>query len=310
MKRLSVLLLSLSPFCSVAAPIRLGIIGADTSHAPALARLLANHPDARVVAAFKGGSPDVEASRTRVDRFAEELKSQYGVRLVGSIDELLQEVDGVLLLSVDGRRHLEQARKAFAAKKPVFIDKPLASRWPDVEEIARAAGGIPWFTSSALRYGALAAMKSPGAAGYVVWAPAPFEEHHEMDLSWYGIHGVELLFTLMGTGCEEVTRVASKDADVVVGRWRDGRLGTVQLRRPESDYGVLVFEGKGFRASDPKARAVDYAPLLEAIVGFFKTGRPPVPNEESLEIFAFIEAAQRSKAAGGTPVRLPVAKLR
>ncbi|HBY63445.1 MAG TPA: oxidoreductase [Solibacterales bacterium] len=307
--RLALLVLSAALLCG-GAELRIGIIGTDTSHAPAFTKLLAGRTDARVTAAFKGGSPDVEASRSRVEKYAAELSSQYGVTLVDSIDALLRQVDAVLLLSVDGRTHLEQARQVFAARKPVFIDKPLASTFADAEAIAGAAGGVPWFTSSALRYGPLARMKSPSAAGYVVLAPAPFEEHHALDLTWYGIHGVELLYTLMGPGCEEVTRVAAKDADVVVGRWRDGRLGTVQLRRPQSGYGVLVFDGKDARASDPATQAIDYAPLVDRILDFFRTGRPPVPNEESLEIFAFMEAAQRSKAAGGAPVRLPETRIR
>ncbi len=47
-----------------------------------------------------------------------------------------------------------------------------------------------------------------------------------------------------------------------------------------------------------------YAPLVREIVQFFQTGRPPVSNEETLEIFAFLDAAQRSKEAGGKPMVL------
>ncbi|MCI0391928.1 MAG: gfo/Idh/MocA family oxidoreductase, partial [Acidobacteria bacterium] len=110
--------------------IKVGIIGLDTSHVTAFTKLLNdksdhNHiPGARVVAAFKGGSPDVEASRTRIDRFTAELKDKWGVEIVGSIEELCKKVDAVLLESVDGRPHLNQVRPVFAAKKRVFIDKP------------------------------------------------------------------------------------------------------------------------------------------------------------------------------------------
>ena len=125
-----------------------------------------------------------------------------------------------------------------------------------------------------------------------------------MELAWYAIHPVELLFTIMGPGCESVTRMA-RSSDVVVGRWKDGRTGTVNAVRPYSDYGAVGFHGRESVESHPKAgQATDYRPLVLEIVKFFQTGKPPVSNEETLEIFAFMDAAQRSKEQGGRPVAL------
>lgn len=286
----------------MAADLRLGIIGSDTSHATAFAKVLHASPGVRIVAAYKGGSPDVESSRTRVDKFAEELRATYGVEIVPDIPTLLSKVDGVLLLSVDGRVHLQQARLVIEAKKPLFIDKPLASTLDDAREIARLAkiGGVPWFSSSALRFGPFAeSLKGPDLTGALVWGPGPTEEHHALELSWYGIHSVELLYAILGPGCESVTMVSSQNGDVVTGRWKDGRLGTVRLIRPYSDFGATVFRSKAIVQSDPKLAKVDYAPMLTQIVEFFRTGKPPVNEAETLEIFAFMDAAQRSKAANG-----------
>src|SRR5215472_13332462 len=103
--------------------VRIGIIGLDTSHVTAFTKLLNDKsdpnrvPGGRVVAAFKGGSPDVESSRTRVDKFTAELKEKWGVEIIGSIEELCGKVDAVLLESVDGRPHLSQVRPVFAARK-------------------------------------------------------------------------------------------------------------------------------------------------------------------------------------------------
>lgn len=298
-----------------AADIRLGIIGTDTSHVPAFTRLLndpAAHghiPGARVVAAFKGGSPDVENSASRVDQYAQEIHTKYGVEIVPDIPALLGKVDAVLLESVDGRAHLAQARAVIAAHKPVFIDKPLASTLEDAREIARLAkeAGVPWFSSSSLRYGEIGAtMKLPDITGASTWGPGPLEPHHALDLSWYGIHAVELLYTIMGPGCESVQRTSTADADVMVGRWKDGRLGTVRVVRPYSDYGAVVYRGRETVVSHPKASAAaDYQPLVAQIVKFFQTGTPPVPNAETLEIFAFMDAAQKSKQQGGAVVVLP-----
>ena len=300
------------------ADIRLGIIGTDTSHVPAFTKYLnedSSQPDhipgARVVAAFKGGSPDLEESSGRVDRYAEEVRSKWGVEIVPDIATLLSKVDGVLLTSIDGRAHLEQARAAIAAHKPLFIDKPLAATLEDAEEIARLAkvAGVAWFSSSSLRFGAIgASMKFPDVTGVSTWGPGPMEPHHYLDLSWYAIHPIEVLYTLMGPGCETVTRTSGRDADVIVGRWKDGRIGTVRAVRPYSDYGAIVYRAKEVVESHPKAAAAtDYRPLLVEIVKFFQTGKTPVPNEETIEIFAFMDAAQKSKEQGGRPVALRTA---
>jgi hypothetical protein len=309
-KLTAVLILSVLP--STAATIRLGIIGTDTSHATAFTEMLNNEsspdhvPGGRVVAAYKGGSPDIESSATRVDQYAEELRTKWQVHFYPNIAELCQHVDAVLLESVDGRVHLAQARAAIAAHKPLFIDKPLASTLEDAREIARLAktAGVPWFSSSSLRFGEIAeTMKFADATGVETWGPGPLEPHHQLDLSWYAIHPIELLYTLMGPGCEEVSRTSSPDADLIAGRWKDGRIGTVRALRPYSDYGAVVFRPKQIVES-PSRPADSYRPLVVEIMKFFESGQTPVPNQETLEIFAFMDAAQRSKDEGGRPMRL------
>src|SRR5713226_3698688 len=216
---------------SIASPadLRLGIIGTDTSHVTAFTKLLndpaaPDHvPGARVVAAYKGGSPDIDSSRNRIERFTQELQDKWHVKIVASIEELCRQVDAVLLTSVDGRVHLAQARAVIAARKPMFIDKPLASTLEDAREIARLAkaAGVPWFSASSLRWSEMTErLGGPGILGAMTWGPGPFEEHHQLELSWYAIHPIEILFTLMGPGCEEVTRIAGSDADEITCRWR------------------------------------------------------------------------------------------
>jgi hypothetical protein len=121
---------------------RIGLIGLDTSHVIAFTKFI-NDPSknygCKVVAGYPGGSPDIPSSANRVDKFTEELRDKYGVEIVDSIEELCRKVDGVLLESVDGRPHLKQARPVIAAKKPLFIDKPMAGNLADVLEIFRLA---------------------------------------------------------------------------------------------------------------------------------------------------------------------------
>jgi len=308
--------LSLSEAQTQTQELKIGMIGLDTSHVTAFTKLLndksdPNHvPGARVVAAFKGGSPDVESSRTRIDRFTAELKDKWGVEIVSSIEELCKKVDAVLLESVDGRPHLNQVRPVFAAKKRVFIDKPFTAGYADAREIVRLSreSGTPFFSSSSLRFANdLQAMRRDEKLGSMLGAftygPSPTEPHHP-DLFWYGIHAVEMLYTLMGPGCESVTRVHADGADVVAGKWRDGRVGTMRgIRDGKQDYGAVAFGAKAILAT-PTSMKSDYRNLLVEIVKFFQTGAPPVPPEETLEMMAFMEAADLSKARGGSPVML------
>ena len=295
-----ILIFAAAVLCASAADFRLGIIGTDTSHVVEFTRILndataADHiSGARVVAAYKGGSADIESSKSRVDSYAEQIGSKYGVEIVPDIQTLLGKVDGVLLESLDGRPHLAQARPVIAARKPLFIDKPLAATLEDAREIARLAkeAGVPWFSSSTLRFSDMVAgLKFPDTVGAITWGPGPFEPHHPLDLAWYAIHPIEMLYTLMGTGCESVTRIAGQDA------------GVVRANRPGNDYGAEVFRPKETVASRPQG-AGGYRPLVVEIVKFFQTGKPPVANEETLEIFSFMDAAQRSKEQGGIPVTL------
>ncbi|MCE5249967.1 Gfo/Idh/MocA family oxidoreductase [bacterium] len=306
--------------CAVVSPVsaqaqgkvfRIGMIGLDTSHVIAFAKTLndpKNNYGCRVVAGYPGGSPDVESSASRIEGFTKQLRDESGVEIVNSIEELVSKVDGVLLESVDGRPHLAQIKPVFAAKKPVFIDKPMAGSLADVIEIFRLAkeSGVPCWSSSSLRYSpGIVRMRNDETIGQVLgcdaFSPCSLEEHHP-DLYWYGVHGVEILFTIMGTGCETVSRVQTKDTEFVVGTWKDGRIGTFRgLRGGKTDYGAFVFGSKGM---GPSGSYGGYEPLVEEIVKFFKTGVIPVQPEETIEIFAFMSAADESKARGGAPVSL------
>ena len=291
---------------------RIGMIGLDTSHVVAFTKVIndpANNYGCKVVAGYSGGSPDIPSSADRVDKFTEELREKYGVQIVDSIEELCRKVDGVLLESVDGRPHLEQAKPVIAAKKPLFIDKPMAGSLADVLEIFRLAveNNVPCWSSSSLRYSpGIVEMKKTNSVGDILgcdaYSPCSLEEHHP-DLYWYGVHGVEILYAVMGTGCQSVRRVQTPDYEFVVGLWEGGRIGTYRgLRKGRHDYGATVFGSKSIIQA---GKYGGYEPLVDEIIKFFKTGVVPVPKEETIELFAFMSAADESKAKGGTAVSIP-----
>ncbi len=293
--------------------LRIGMIGLDTSHVTAFTQLLNDPrhkqhvPGGKVVAAYKGGSADLESSYTRVDEYTSQLQQKFGVEIVDSIEELCTKVDAIMLTSVDGRPHLEQVKPVFAAGKPVFIDKPVAGSLRDAIEIYRLAEehGVPCFSSSSYRYyESLTALKKKDVGevrGAISYGPCHLEPHHP-DLFWYGVHPVEALFAVLGTGCESVVRTTTPDTDVVTGVWSGGRVGTLRgLRNAATPHKVIVF---GSKSVAEQRGGGDYAPLVVETIKFFRTGVPPVSAKETIELFAFMEAADESKRRGGLPVTL------
>jgi predicted dehydrogenase len=290
--------------------MRLGMIGLDTSHVIAFTQYLndpGNKAVCRVVAGFPGGSPDFSASASRVEGYTKQLREQHGLEIVGSIEELCKKVDGVLLESVDGRPHLEQARIVIAAGKPLFVDKPVADDLADVIELFRLAKehNVPCWSSSAMRFGKdIAGARSNETLGSIVacdvFGSSSWTEHHP-SLYLYGIHAVEPLFTVMGTGCETVQRIRTDRGDMVVGVWQGGRIGTFRdLRGGKTDFKTIIYGSEGMVTGQSSG----YAPLLVEIDKFFQTGKPPVSAEETIEIYAFMSAADESTAQGGAAVSI------
>jgi hypothetical protein len=294
---------------------RVGIIGLDTSHSVAFTKSLLKGDAAfkgyKVVAAYPQGSLDIISSTERIPGYTEEVK-KMGVEIVNSISELLEKVDVVLLETNDGRRHLEQALQVFKSGKRIFIDKPIAASLKDAKEIFIAAEkyNIPVFSASSLRFAKGMSEIKNGSLGKVqgadTYSPLKFEKTHP-DLYWYGIHGVEMLFTVMGIGCESVQRIIGVEQEVCIAKWKDGRIGTFRgIKNGKQDYGGTAFGEKGISTLGPYN---GYDPLLIEIINFYETGISPVDKNETLEICAFIEAADLSKKRNGQVVTLKKAGL-
>jgi len=291
--------------------LRAGIIGTDTSHVPAFTGMLHKHPEWRikVVAAFKGGCADQPISANRVEKFAKTIHEQYGVEIVDSIEALLGKVDVVLLESVDGRPHLAQATPVLKAGKPVFIDKPLAANLADVRAIVRLAEetGTPFFTSSSLRFHPdIARLRALPGITKVQGSSKLNKLAFHPDLYFYGIHGIEPLYAVLGSGCVSVNRKMAGGADVTTGTWKDGRIGVYYSAPKGGQAPVVKVWGKDGEA-ESKGHG-GYDGLVRVIAEFFHTGKAPVDPAETVEIFEYMTAAQLSKDRGGVEVRLDEAR--
>jgi len=294
--------------------LRIGMIGTDTSHCIHFAKYL-NDPEAphpleggRVTIAYPGGSPDFHLSRSRVDGYAAELRNEYGVSIVGTPEEVAEACDAILLTSVDGRVHLEQFRKIARFGKPVFIDKPFAVSSEHARAIADLAEAhhVPLFSASSIRFmeelqSALSAVTDKQSVyGADVFGPMELEET-QPGLFWYGIHSVDMLYQILGPGCEKVQAFTNEEHEFVVGIWKDGRVGTVRgNRKGNHTFGASMHTSGGpvfvpVRAETSKPA---YVMLLERIIELFTTGRPAVELSETIEAIRFIEAANESRATG------------
>lgn len=292
--------------------LKVGIIGTDTSHSVAFTRLLNDSLDVhhvqggKVVEAFPGGSPDFPLSYSRVNRFMEQLQTEYNVVKMDSIEEIALNSDAILLESADGRVHLEQFRRIAAYGKPVFIDKPLALTVEQARKIYEIAEEhkVPLMSSSALRYAEaltenLQQLKTTPIKSVEVNGPLVVEPT-QLRYFWYAIHMAEMLYTIMGPGCTKVKVIYDDNQEMIKGQWQDGRTGTIHCDLTgTSSFGAKIQTETG--TSIVHIESTDkpfYASLLEQVMSFFRTGISPVDKTVTLEIIRFLEAAEQSRASG------------
>lgn len=292
--------------------IKLGLLDFDTSHCVEFTRRL-NHvgkdeeqfvEGAKVVVGCPGES---KLSPERIEGYTKQMK-EYGVTLVDKPADMIGKVDGMLIEAVDGTVHLDRATPFLEAGIPCFVDKPYTCSVADAKKIAELADKkkVPVFSSSSLRYAPevvefAADAKRGKLVGCDVYAPASLSPIPERNagLFHYGIHGVEVLYTLMGPGCKRVNCVSEKGVDVVTGRWADGRVATLRgIRSGAGGYGFVGFSEKGIQPVTVGTKFI-YRELLKRVVEMFKTGKSPLAIGETIEIVAFIEAANKSGANHG-----------
>ena len=292
--------------------LRFGILGTDSSHAVEFTRILndptaVDHvPGARVLVAYKGGSPTLPFSRDRIEKFTEALQKTWSIPFVSTIRDLCKNTDAILVLSVDTSARMRELREAVSCHKPIFVDKPLGGSLAEAQQVAKFLDEqhIPWFSSSSLRYGH--EQRPAGVLGAETWGPGKYIEGFPLDLTYYGIHSIESLYSIMGPGVVQVAQTRSEATGMLTLTWADGRIGTARLIHGDSVYGSLIFKAGGHAEAETSLQAPGYAPLVKEIVAFVKTGKSPVPEAETLEIFRVMDAARQSLEHGGAPIKVMV----
>ena len=298
--------------------IRIGIVGFDTSHAVEFTKRI-NHVGisedhwvygGRVVMGYPGGPSSFVTDEVLNQRT--NMISGFGVEIVDSPDKLIGEVDAIMLEVQDGGKHLSYARPFIEAGIPLFIDKPFTCSVDDAKRIVELAAErrVPIFSSSSLRYALeIQEVKSRTELGCILGVDAysPGTLHHKNPgLFNYGIHGVEIIYALMGTGCKSVRCIWDKRWEKVIGLWGDGRIGTLRaVREGARGYGFSAFYERGIVSTTIDTTYI-YRELLKRVMEMFQTGKPPINPEETVEIMSFIEAALESSKRGGEECKLTI----
>lgn len=311
-------------------PVRVGVLGLDNYQAVAYAQLF-NDPKAagdlagvRVVAAYPAAaSPDIAESVDGLPKWKKQIAA-FDVKLVDSVDALLHGCDAVMIMSLDGRKHLEQARAVLKAGKRLYIGRPLAASWTDAVAILKQIkeSKTPCCTSSQHRFSpGFSGMRNHPEVGRVlgcdIYGGCPTEPSHA-ELYWHALHSIEAMYAIMGTGCESVRCTSTPFAEAITAVWADGRVGTYRgIKKGAIKYSATVFGDKGVSVSGIYGHGVPvkgvvptndkymgYEGIAIEMAKFFKGGAVPVPVAETLEIFAFMEAAHESKRQKGATVRL------
>lgn len=292
--------------------LRLGLIDFDTSHAYEFAARL-NHRgiaedqwvDGATVVVGCPGKSIIYPERIPVEtKRIESLEFP----LVSTPEEMLaHNLDAVLIESNCGQQHLERAEFFLTHKMPVFVDKPFACSRKDAERMFELAdkAGVPLMSSSSLRYApevvefrqSSASAEKPIIAA-VTYGPAELNPKNPGFFN-YGIHAVEMLYALLGRGCESIACVSGNFGDMATGVWADGRIGSVRGDRPSRGFGFLGFTDRA-RHVDVSTQYI-YRELLKEIVRMFETGKSPIDPAETLELVSYIEQAADSAANHGLP---------
>jgi len=299
--------------------IKLGIVDCDTSHVLQFT-MRHNHipvekggiaedqwvDGCKVVMASPGTSKVLDA-KTIAER-AKQLK-KWGVKIVEDPADMIGKIDGVLIESNQGSQHLKHAKIFMKAGLPCYIDKPFTNSAKDALKIRDLAAKyhVPFFSSSSLRYApeVVAAKAELGSIfGVDAWSPASLHPASP-GLAHYGIHGVEILFALMGAGCEAVSCAFDKQiGEVNSAKWSDGRVGVMRgTRQGAHSYGFVAWGEKEVRTSGINTAYI-YRELCKQQAQLFMTGQPPIDINETIELVCFMDAALASSKSGGEWVAL------
>ncbi|MEM9372132.1 MAG: Gfo/Idh/MocA family oxidoreductase [Planctomycetota bacterium] len=305
--------------------MNIGAVGIDSSHLPEFTRRFKElHDDGRtpcrVTRIFDAGNhrwehPDGPEQSAKDVAGWRKTALDLGAEQVESMDELLDSVDGVMILAIDGHRHLELATPALSRGLPTYIDKPMTCSLDEAKQILAISreSGARAYSASSLRFPQEIQDIDLDKTGPIVAIDA-FGNGELLDMMphlWhYGCHSIEMVDAIFkrsgqGGGVGRVSAVAMEDRHLLDMAYRDGRYTRIRMdRRASWAFGATVHGEKGVDQF-----VVDFGPvytrLIEGMAGFFAGGEAPAALRDLVENVAVMEAGNRSIEQDGGWVPVP-----
>lgn len=286
--------------------LRLGAIGIDSSHLPEFTRRIkalneSGMTRCRVIRLWTDGRHDLPLEQ--VEKWKKSA-IELGVEPSATLAELLDDVDGVLVLAVNGNRHLELALPALQRGLPTYIDKPLTCSLREAKQILATARArsARCYSASSLRFAAEVENLPRDELGKQIAVDAfgPGELNPSMEgLFFYGVHTIELVDAIWGAGVKRVSGITLADRDLLDLEYHDGRYARLRMeRRGCYEFGATVHGERKVHQFRVDFAGI-YNRLVLGMVRFFEGAEPPAQLRDIVENVAVIEAGNLSMRREG-----------
>lgn len=217
--------------------------------------------------------------------------NKKGIELLGSIEEVVERSDYLIVLSPDHpEQHEELSQLPLRAGKPTYIDKTFA---PDRKtavalfELARQYR-TPMYSSSALRFASeYAGVEPRGIETISSTGPGKFEN--------YSIHQIEPVISLMGSNAQRVMSIGTPNSPALLIEFEGGRQAEIRHFGWECPFGMVINDATG-HARVVKVESDFFAAFIRSLIRFFETGVPAVDEAETVAIITIIEYGLKAAA--------------
>lgn len=283
--------------------IRVGVVNIDTSHPNAFAQKMIDDGRARYVAIYNDGF--------RGDDEVNGFMEKYGLeKHCATVEELAETVDIGFIQGCNWDTHLNYVEPFVKLGKPVFIDKPIVGSMPDLKKLKELTdAGAVILGSSSARY----------AQEVGEFLEIPEEERGQIvsifgscgvDEFNYGVHIVEVIGGLMGTGAKDCrfagrAEVGGKVAETFLATFENGASATYTLFHGTHHPFTVTIQTtkKTYTFTINNSRI--YMALLTRIMDYMQTGKSTLATIEELsETIKIMLAGKLSRDNGGKVIAL------